>query len=1266
MIERSNPQITQMEARELLKEQADAAYEIKKHISVTAGPGSGKTTVLVERYVHILREHELSIDQIVAITFTNRAANEMRERLRSELNHMLRISDDAERRRWLNYKRTLDGAVITTIHGFCARMLREFPVEARVDPQFLLLDEHRAAMMLESMVEQVLSEFITGGHIEISRLTLGVGRSRLAAALAHLYREVRSKGLSLEELALATAKVHATDEDHARALEELENTMDEFLSLRIKTPATYKKHAELASIWPDILELLKAIPAHETLGEYCRSVETFRRYRLNATSAVADHVRAVDALVWSPELRGRVPQVCLDIFARQYALEMINLLVRVDQRLTEEKQKISALDFDDLELRTLALLERPEVIARTSERYRFFLVDEFQDTNAVQKVLLERLALSKGRRPANLFIVGDRKQSIYGFRGADVDVFRAMTEILLAAGGEEKPLQLNFRSQPPLISFFNYLFERLFEVPNDVPASETKNLDQLGYVKHEPSDAKRELRDSGPLVEFLVSTTPSLEDDPRATQSSRVFDAQQIARRITSLMRSSDPKLKYGDIALLFRAMTHVQIYESAFRRANIPYQTVLGRGFYEREEITDLIQLLRFLDNKTDELALAAVLRSPLCGISDNALLALRCAPLLTEVDTLPPARALSLTRPLYSALQRHQDIAHITDEEHALLDRAATLISQLVHRRHHYPIQDLLRFAVHESEYLTVVAANFDGAQRLANVERLFTLAARFESSGTHLIRDFVRYVEEFEAIGSRESEGQIDQAADAVRLMTIHQAKGLEFPVVIIPDLQRLSRVATDTWVLLDRHQGLTLKVPDGRGNLVAGCTFSDFEKRHAWREQFESMRLLYVAASRAEDRLILSGVTEDLARLNGANDSWLKWIWQSLELGERTSSQLVQLAPDLELQLTINLTDEPVAEVPAQVEEQLQADALASDSLYEAFPLIRPLGPQSSNAIHRFSVTQLINYRRCPRQYYFDRVLQVPSADELAVWNKAEAPEPPANLTATLKGAVIHRFCERYTPDQSAEECLRRSFDEVVRLRQAQLADRLVEINADAAFKDLLPLAKNYLASDVFKRVEAVPKVSDENAAQQPVGDPGLWSELSFRLRRPLGILFGVIDKLLITRSARGELAIEIIDFKTNRIAPSETQAARLPEPKTQFAFDFEPPPKSNAILTTAQDYELQMQAYALAVHQLVPSLASGKVRVTLHFLDPNVEVHLPDELLEAARCEEAIDKAMQGTIFASKPENFPVKPAPHCRTCNFLRMCTAGKEWVRDN
>ncbi|HJT65698.1 MAG TPA: 3'-5' exonuclease, partial [Pyrinomonadaceae bacterium] len=582
----------------------------------------------------------------------------------------------------------------------------------------------------------------------------------------------------------------------------------------------------------------------------------------------------------------------------------------------------------------------------------------------------------------------------------------------------------------------------------------------------------------------------------------------------------------------------------------------------------------------------------------------------------------------------------------------------------RHHYAIQDLLRFAVNESEYMTVIAANFDGAQRLANVERLFTLAARFEGSGTHLIRDFVRYVEEFEAIGSRESEGQIDQAADAVRLMTIHQAKGLEFPVVIIPDLQRLSRVATDNWVLLDRHQGLTLKVPDGRGGLVAGCTYTSFEKRHAWREQFESMRLLYVAASRAQDRLIMSGVTDQIASLNRGNDCWLKWIWQSLDLRERSASGVVELDDDVQLQLTINLAED-VADFEPQIADEPQSTAPPVDSLIEAFPLIKPVERLLGTAVYRFSVTQLINYHRCPRQYYFDRLLQLPSVDELAVWNNADAPEPPGNLTASLKGSVIHRFCERYTAGRNVEQCLRESFEEVMRLQAAQLADRLVEINFDAAIKDLLPLAKNYLASDVFKRVEAAQHVTE---SVKPAGENGLWSEVSFRLRRPLGILFGVIDKLLVTSDH-----VEIFDFKTNRIVPAETPEPQPEPPKeAQFAFDFEEQAADRtarinaAVRTTSEDYELQMQSYALAVRELLPSLSDVELRVTLHFLEPNVELHLADKLLAPAACEAAIDEAMLRIISSSNPVDFPVKPAPHCRACNFLSLCSAGKEWVRKN
>jgi ATP-dependent exoDNAse (exonuclease V) beta subunit len=772
---------------------------------------------------------------------------------------------------------------------------------------------------------------------------------------------------------------------------------------------------------------------------------------------------------------------------------------------------------------------------------------------------------------------------------------------------------------------------------------------------------------------------------------------------------------KYSDIALLFRAMTQVGMYESVFRRANIPYQTVLGRGFYERSEIRDLIQLLRFLDNKTDELALAAVLRSPLCGISDNALLALRCAPWLDEVDMGDSLRGFSQTRKLYLALQRHRDIAYINDDEHVLLDRAADLIKGLIARQHHYSLSTLLRFAVERSEFAAVIAATFDGAQRLANVQRLFTLAERFERSGAHLIRDFVRYVEEFEAIGSRESEGQIDEATNAVKLMTIHQAKGLEFPVVIIPDLQRWSR-PMENWVLLDRQHGLTLKVPDGRGGSpLAGLTFTRFEKRHALREQFESMRLLYVAATRAQDRLILSGTTKELDRLGKGSGTWLNWIWQSLELPAETRTGVVDLTNDLQLQVTLNIADEPAVEAeqnPTSDEPLVERSAATAESIAEAFPLLGAVEPERTRAIHRFSVTQLINYQRCPRQYYFDRVLHAPAGDAIAVWNNAEAPEPPANLTATLKGAVIHRFCETYLPGDDPEARLRKSYEDILRKRQAELADRLVEIDRETAIGELLPLAKNYLSSAVFERVERARTASSESApalalSRGPRGNAGLWSELGFRLRRPLGILSGAIDKLLITPAASGGgFDIEIIDFKTNRLsnrlsaaqsASSSSLGPRASRPhdienetglsvmadqragrwrSQQIAFAFDTPfttaeevvPESSVderVRNAATDYQLQMQAYALAVRELVPALQDRSTVIsTLHFLEPNVEFHLTADMLAPDACRRAIDDAMLKIVSSREPGEFPVDTAAHCRMCNFLGICVAGREYVR--
>ena len=1309
--------------RELKPEQKIAAHTLDCHLSVTAGPGAGKTFVLVERYLEILRTRKVSVDNIVAITFTNRAANEMRQRVRHRIDGLLRATSGNERQAWLRHKRALEGAVITTIHGFCSRLLHEFPIEANIDPQFMLLDEHQAAMLLEAVVEESLTEAIHHGNEKIIQLAQGNGRAALASALAELHRKYRGEGLSLEAIEKLTAANHAAEADYVAVLKELDTRMANLLSAHRLSRVAEEKRIKAAQEWPTLRAILAHPPTEKSIAAYCQAIEDFREARPNKGSHPV--IEQIDESLWGSEsstsdrLGGRVPCIGFDLLAKDYALALLKLLREIDRRLDAEKQRLSVLDFDDLQLRALQLLARPEVVRRGTERYRFFLVDEFQDTNGLQRDLMRKLALISG---TNLFIVGDRKQSIYGFRGADVDVFTDMTKAIEEAGGAQQPLHLNFRSQEPLIDCFNFLFARIFRARAEAPQDD---LGQLGYVSHEPGKAERGAEHEPPLVELLVSALPESKSstgepddatEERDPLGAHDRDAEQVAARIRSLVDAA-PGFKYGDIAILLRAFTGVWTYESALRRAGIPYLTVQGKGFYQREEITDLIQLLRFLDNTTDELALAAVLRSPLCGISDNALLALRCAPRAGEDE---PDRLHR--RNLLRALRRHREIQFIEEDDQTALDRASSLVESLIPRRNRYGIAELLRFAVTASEFMTVIAASFDGAQRIANVEKLFRLAEQFEKSG-HLIRDFVHFVEEFEAIGGREGEGQMDESANVVRLMTIHQAKGLEFPVVIVPDLHR-EPIRREASFILDRHKGMTVRIPDGRGQTVRGALFNQLRQRNRWREEFESMRLLYVAATRAEDRLIFSGAVaqKDLKNLTRTDrEQWLAWIWQALELDEHAQTGLLTFGDDALIQVTVDRERQPswlagstAADAGSKATDKRTFDA--SRPLAELFPLLGEISPGKGQVLRRFSVTQLINYQRCPRQYYFERMLKAPGAEERAVWNDAEAPEPPANLTATLKGAVIHRFCETFVAGDDPETRLRKSFEDVRSKRQAELTDRAFEIDSEQAVRDLLPLAENYLASEVFQRVIMAHRIDGESdnsqfAIRNPQSGPGLWSELRFRLRRPLGILTGTIDKLLITPAANGQgVDIEIIDFKTNRFRaqpkargrrPQTAAAVATPSPKESSAkvqaqtgskpaqglFNFETVPEEvsahvtgadvlpggsieEQIQTVAHDYQLQMQSYALALRELLPAnIRVNSLRATLHFIDPKIEIRLPVVLLEQQTCIDAIDEAMlaiatlDGTLDANL---FPPLPATHCRICNFLELCPAGREWLKLN
>src|SRR6266849_6337032 len=305
---------------------------------------------------------------------------------REKIDEILRQVSPQDRAMWLRHKRTLEGAVITTIHGFCSRLLHEFPVEANIDPQFVLLDEHQASMLLEAVVEEALADAIHHGNERILQFAQGTGRAALANALAELHRKYRGEGLPLETIEKLTAANHSSSSDYEAALKKLDSTISELLSASRLTKAAEAKRAKAAEQWPALRALLAQPPNEKSIAAYCQAIEDF--WEARPKKGTHPVVERLDELLWGEKasggdcLRGRLPAIGFDLLAKEYSLALLKLLREIDRRLDAEKQRLSVLDFDDLQLRALRLLQRPEVLTRVSERYRYFLVDEFQDTNS--------------------------------------------------------------------------------------------------------------------------------------------------------------------------------------------------------------------------------------------------------------------------------------------------------------------------------------------------------------------------------------------------------------------------------------------------------------------------------------------------------------------------------------------------------------------------------------------------------------------------------------------------------------------------------------------------------------------------------------------------------------------------------------------------------------------------------------------------------------------------------------------------------------------
>jgi ATP-dependent helicase/nuclease subunit A len=1002
-----------------------AAIDARGRVFVSAGAGTGKTLVLVERFANAVCDQGLDVGSILVITYTERAAGELRARIRRELLDRGRA----------DLARQLDGAWISTIHGFCHRLLKAYPFAAGLDPRFRVLDDSQARVLRGEAFETALTEFCANDDPERLRLLATYGAGGLRRMLTGVYETLRAAGrpldLQLGSGAPLAARLEAL-RDAAQCLVDEEGHDDQRAQAgRLLELLERERRPD------DLLDLSE----FATRGGPRERFESYEEARKAVEQAALDEVATRDRELLQELLEG---------FGRAYA---------------GAKERESGVDFEDLQLAARDLLrEHDEIKQREQWRFRTVMVDEFQDTNRLQCELVDLIG------GEDLFFVGDEFQSIYGFRHADVNVFRDRR----GQAGELLPLTLNYRSRPEVLAAVNYLFGADF------------------------GDEFQPLAASGDFPDPVFGTPVELLVTDKSTYSGtgthwRRGEAKAVAARVHELVESG--AAKPGEIVLLFAAGTDAEWYEEELRALGLPTYRTTGRGYFGQQQVADLLAYLRLLHNRYDDEALLAVLASPLVGVSNDALVLLRRA-----APKRPLYKGLERSLPMASALSsRDERLFHAFRQRYERLVAASPTLS----------LERLCEEIVAAHDYDLAVLAQWDGRRRYANLRKLARLARSYEELRGADIEGFVRFVREQDEAGAKELEAVAEEEdADVIRLLTIHAAKGLEFKVVVVADAgrDRAAPGADEILALPDGRFGFRVADP---ATGVRRPTSAYEEVRAASREEAEAerRRLYYVAMTRAVDRLIVAG-SIDPERVADERTP-IGWVLGRLEIANLDDAAGTPLELEREGARILVRFNRFAPEPLPQPAPDLAVDEPGQLALFDSngggpglasapkLPELAAIPEPPLHRVRRLSYSALALFDACSYRYYAERVAGMRPRDAAGTVPGHEG------LAATEIGDSVHFLLEGLDLRNPAPPN-RESLVDAVRARYAAATD--ADLERIAGFVDA------YCSSSLARRVSAL---------------EGVEPERPFAFEHDGVLLHGRLDVL----QQSGGRAV-VVDYKTN--------------------------------------------------------------------------------------------------------------------------------------
>ena len=1084
----------------LTKIQKKAVQAVGKNILVSAGAGTGKTRVLVERILHLLRAQKATLTELLVLTFTEKAANEIKGRL----------SDGFREMNLVGPRRDLEKAAISTFHGFASRLLKEHPIEAGVDPDFRVIEAEQSELLKEEAMGEMIAKLYGEKNGSFEFLPV-YGENVAREGIFKVFTAARHEGKALRDFFLENEKKE--QEVLAKREEELPR----------EAQALLLKLEEIdAPAWERFLKNKKW------------NIETLQDFK--EWSALYKGKRKAGWKEWRALLED-LAALRMGPFVAPWKEKFESLALAFEAAYGAKKKEKGFLDFDDLQMKAVGLFrgEKP-ALQKLRERYqrefKFILVDEFQDTNFLQMEFVE--LLSSGN---NLFMVGDYKQSIYGFRGAEPGIFLAK-EKLYGDGmeGERIFLSESFRSDPPVLDFANQFFKTLWE--------------EDGFP-FEPLVANRPMPPGcgeAPAVEVLVTQMKANED----MRCARLREARMIAARVLELHEKD--KIPYGDMAVLFQAMTLSGIYEDAFKSAGVPYFIVAGRGFYEQSEIQDMMSFLSHLERPLADIPLAATLRSPLFHISDDTLFWL-CR----------HAKAKNENTPLYHALKAMDLVKEISQEQRGRLEAFLKLTRTLGELKDRIPLSELIDKMLEGTGYELSVLMDPKGVRRYANLKKLVAMVREYETYDRMPLAAFLNILKRLKAQEVRESEAQIvlETSAEAVRMMSVHGAKGLEFPVVFVADMGHQRSRSDSKAVIAHAADGYAMQVPNEKDpEMQEPYFFKWVDSEIAKRGREEWKRLFYVAVTRVKSRLFLSGVHKEKKEEKKTfreMASWMDWVLAI------TEGMAVTLSRDGEFpgHPAHRSKGDFRSDLEAAVKKIKWKDSVSTSS--ES----RVPGPSLPRSID-LPVSAYVLFQKDPKEFW--RTYQIgwtvsahDFSEELtsietvgkSEWAGEEAIFSEDDFSAADFGTAMHGFFEHLDFERS-EHCL-----------EAETLTRVFGRFGKDAVNDARKIIQDFMKQPVFQELRKAKQVK---------------REIDFVLNERRGLIQGKID--ILFEDGKGQW--QILDYKT---AAGDEDSARR------------------------SGYDLQLEIYALAAERILKLPVRSAIiyylknqkAVTISFPSEKVEV-----------------------------------------------------------